>query len=102
MSEATSPIDEDEAALAELVAKDLAVVRHVHAQLMAATATDDVNSLGRTYQRVARSLRQSLALKAKLQRERAQDAEGARAAPATLDRELHDYSVDARLEVIQD
>ena len=64
MTEATPPLPDDDAVIAELMAMDLTAVRHVHAQLLAATETDEINSLGRTYQRVARSLRQTLALKA--------------------------------------
>ena len=103
MSEAQPPIDPDEAALAELAAKDMTAVRHVHAQLLAATDTDEINSLGRTYQRVARSLRQTLALKAKLKREAALDAVNLPAKPrdplANFDLEGH--PLDARIEEIQ-
>ena len=55
------------ARLAEL---DLAAAEKAHAKLMAAEETSDIAELGRTYQRMARSLRQTLALKAKLARER--------------------------------
>lgn len=100
MTEAHPPIDHDEAVLAELMAKDLDAVRRVHAQLMAATGTDEVNSLGRTYQRVARSLRQTLALKAKLKREAAQ---AAAAAPKPADRlDVTGFAIDERFEQIQD
>ena len=47
---------------------DLSLARHVHAQALATTDPDQINGLGRTYQRIARSLRQTLALKAKLAR----------------------------------
>ena len=66
MSEAPPPISADEAMLNRLAELDLAWVEKVHAQGMAATETDEINSLGRTYQRAARSLRQTLAVKAKL------------------------------------
>ena len=102
MSEAPPPIPDDDAALAELVAKDLDAVRHVHAQLMAATQTDEINSLGRTYQRVSRSLRQTLALKAKLKRDAAQDRAFA-PAPKPADRlDLTGFAIDERFETIQD
>ena len=48
---------------------DLSLAEHVHAQALASTDPEVINGLGRTYQRVARSLRQTLALKAKLARE---------------------------------
>ena len=103
MSEAQQPIDPDEAALAELAAKDLTAVRHVHAQLLAATDTDEINSLGRTYQRVARSLRQTLALKAKLKREAAQDAVNlpAQRRGPLANFDLEGHQLDARIEEIQ-
>jgi hypothetical protein len=72
MSEAAQPIDRDEEMLSRLAELDLAWVEQVHAQAMAATGTDEINARGRTYQRAARSLRQTLALKAKLKREREQ------------------------------
>jgi hypothetical protein len=62
------------ARLAEL---DLAAAEKAHAKLMAAEETSDIAELGRTYHRMARSLRQTLALKAKLTRER-EDAEAKR------------------------
>ena len=55
--------------LAERARLDLSLVRHVHAQALATTDPDQINGLGRTDQRIARSLRQTLALQAKLARE---------------------------------
>jgi hypothetical protein len=72
MSEA-APHDDDEAMLARLAQLDLALAERVHAAAMAAAEPDQINDLGRTYQRVARSLRQTLALKAKLRRDREAD-----------------------------
>ena len=66
---ATTP-DRDAQMLAELAELDLSAVRHVHAQLMAASEAGEVADLSRSYQRASRCLRQTLALKAKL----AQDA----------------------------
>ena len=100
MSEVHPSIDDDEAVLAELMAKDLDAVRRVHAQLMAAGETDDINSLGRTYQRVARSLRQTLALKAKLKREAAEPAVSRPTLADSID--LIGHRCDIRLEEIQD
>jgi len=68
MSEPT--VDRDEEMLARLAEFDLAAAERVHGRLMAAEAAGEIAELGRTYQRVARSLRQTLALKAKLKQER--------------------------------
>lgn len=61
----------DDEILARLAARDLAAAERVHDKLMAAEETADIAELGRTYQRLARSVRQTLALKAKLAGERA-------------------------------
>ncbi len=66
---ATAP-DRDADMLAELAEMDLIAARHIHGQLLAATEARDVADLSGAYQRAARGLRQTLALKAKL----AQDA----------------------------
>ena len=69
-----NPVDE---ALTELAGMDLSLVRHIHAQALAATDPDQINGLARTYQRIARSLRQTLALQAKLARDERLDRERA-------------------------
>jgi len=85
MSEtAPTPTREDQM-LAELAELDLALARKVHAAAMAATEPEAVGALARTYQRVARSLRQTLALKARVAAERAR-AEAQRAAQAARGR----------------
>jgi hypothetical protein len=66
--------DHDEVVLAGLADLDLLLVRKVHAKAMAAEMPADIADLARTYQRISRSLRQNLALKAKLRRERLADA----------------------------
>jgi hypothetical protein len=68
-ADAATPSREEQM-LAELAELDLALARRVHAKAMAAEDVDDINALSRTYQRVARSLRQTLALKARLERDR--------------------------------
>jgi hypothetical protein len=70
--------DRDAEMFALLAEYDLAAVAHVHAKLLAANEPEEVNGLGRTYQKVARSLRQTLMLKQKAAREQA--GEAARAA----------------------
>lgn len=72
------PIDlpDDDAVLREVAAMDLALARKHFAEAMAESDPQISAELGRAYQRVARSLRQSIALRARL----AQDAENHRAA----------------------
>ena len=70
MSEDVAPISREEQVLAEQMELELAAARHVQAKLLAAEDPDEINGLGRTWQRVSRSLRQTVALKAKLTRER--------------------------------
>jgi len=70
MSEAPPPISPEEAMLARLAVLDVSLAERVHAAAMAATDADEINSLGRTYQRVARSMRQTLALQARFKRDR--------------------------------
>ena len=82
MSEALATPDRDEEMLARLAEFDLSAAERVHGRLMAAEAAGEIAELGRTYQRIARSLRQTLALKARLKRERAQ-AQPASAGGAT-------------------
>jgi hypothetical protein len=63
-------ITEDEAAgLSELAALDLAMARDFAARAQAAEDPETACDLARSYQRMARSYRQSLALKVRLQRE---------------------------------
>jgi len=74
MSSDADIADRDLQMLDELAELDLALARHVHA---CALATDDparVADLSRAYQRMSRSVRQTLALKAKLKREAEQHA----------------------------
>jgi hypothetical protein len=65
-------LDRDEQMLSRLAEFDLAAAERAHDRLMAAEHVGEIAELGRTYQRLARSLRQTLALKARLKRERAQ------------------------------
>lgn len=86
MADPPPPLDDDDAIFRRLAQMDLAWAEKVHAQAMAATETDEINSLGRTYQRAARSLRQTLALKARLKADRARQAREARAERAEAQR----------------
>lgn len=74
------PQDRAEALLAELAELDMTLARHVHACAIAAEEPKAVGELARSYQRIARSLRQTLALKARLSLERAREIE--RTAPS--------------------
>ncbi len=62
-----SATDRDLEMMAWLAERDMEAVAHAHAQFTAATDPDEVASLGRTYQRVSRCLRSTLALKMKAQ-----------------------------------
>ena len=66
--------DREQDHLAELAELDMALARHVHAHALASEDPAVIAELGRTYQRVARSARQSVALCAKLRRDTARDA----------------------------
>ncbi len=68
----TTPIpDRDAEMLAELAEMDLSAARHVHAQLIAAIVPGEMADLSRAYQGASRSLRQTLAQKAKVARDAA-------------------------------
>ena len=78
MTDGAFPLDlpDDDAVLREIAAMDLALARRHFAAAMAEDDPQISAELGRAYQRVARSLRQSIALRARL----AQDAENHRIA----------------------
>lgn len=70
--------------LAELAQHDLALARDFARRAQAAEDADEASRLGRSYQRAARSYRQTLALKARLRRDLAQaDAASAQAQART-------------------
>ena len=78
MLDALTITEAEAAGLSELAALDLAMARDFAARAQAAEDPDTANDLARSYQRMARSYRQSLALKVRLQRE---IARAERAAP---------------------
>lgn len=102
-AEATPAPDPDVAMLARLAALDMAAAEHAHGRLMAATDAQEINDLGRTYERFARSLRRTLALKAKLAHDAALAAERreARARREDIDDEPDDPT-HARVGELQD
>ena len=92
MVETAANADPAERMLAELAELDLGLARHVQARALAAEEPAVVADLARAYQRIARSLRHTLALKAKLAQDRAR---GAREDRAEAERE-HTVRVEAR------
>jgi hypothetical protein len=71
--------EDDARGLCELAAVDLRVAKGFAERALAEEDPDAANGLARTYQRAARSYRQSLALKARLRRELMRDAREDRA-----------------------
>jgi len=69
MLDALSITEAEAAGLSELAALDLVMARDFAARAQAAEDPQVANDLARSYQRMARSYRQSLALKVRLQRE---------------------------------
>ena len=76
------PGDRADEIFAEVAELDLALFRHVQARALATEDPDVLNGLVRSCQRLTRSIRQTLAFKARLKRERAQD-EATRPTPRT-------------------
>jgi hypothetical protein len=70
MSDAAHTLSREEEMLARLAELDLAAAEKAHAKYMAAEESSEIAELGRTYQRMSRSLRQTLALKARLAHQR--------------------------------
>ena len=81
MLDALNITEEEAQGLAELAQHDLALARDFARRAQAAEDADEANRLARSYQRAARSYRQTLALKARLRRDLAQ-ADAVRAATA--------------------
>lgn len=101
MSEAP-PIDRDAELLARAAELDMQAVEKVHAKLMAAEETAEIAELGRTYQRMTRSLRQTIALKARRARDAAVTASNeAMARPLKLPI-IEGFHTDDRAMVLQD
>jgi hypothetical protein len=99
---ATAP-DRDADMLAELAEMDLSAAKHVHAQLLAATGAEEVADLSRSYQRLSRCVRQTLALKTKVAREGSGGARSIWPAPRAdeMSRRLHGFAVDDRMIELQ-
>src|SRR5258705_8925277 len=70
MSTAAEKQERQERILAELSELGLALARDLQARALAATDIAEASELGLAFQRVSRSVRQTLALEAKLERDR--------------------------------
>jgi len=103
MSEAPPLSDRIAARLERLAEMDLAAAEHVHAQLLASTEPKTTAELSRAYQRASRTLRQTLMLQMKHERDQA-----AAAARKPAERPVSDADrafsrlVNARIEDVQD
>ena len=103
MSEAPTLSERIAARLERLAEMDLAAAEHVHAQLVASTEPKITAELSRAYQRASRTLRQTLMLQMKHEREQA-----AAAARTPAERPFSDADrafsrlVNARIEDLQD
>src|SRR5690349_15307928 len=75
MLDALNITEEEAQGLAELAQHDLAMARDFARRAQAAEDADEANRLARSYQRAARSYRQTLALKARLKRDLAAAAQ---------------------------
>src|SRR5215472_14586236 len=82
MLDALTITEEEAAGLTELAALDLAMARGFTARAQAAEDPATASDLARSYQRVARSYRQTLALKMRLARDLAAAEREARERPA--------------------
>jgi len=76
------PAIDPEAYFARLAALDMAAAERAHAKFMVAEETKDVTEHGRNYQRMARSLRQTLTLYARFRKDGIAAVAPARAMPA--------------------
>jgi hypothetical protein len=97
MLDALTITEAEAAGLCELAALDLAMARDFAARAQAAEDPETANDLARSYQRMARSYRQSLALKVRLARE---IARAEREPPAPIVRD--EARIEARVEEIRE
>ncbi len=109
MQDALSITEAEAAGLSELAALDLAMARDFAARAQAAEDPAVANDLARSYQRVARSYRQTLALKAKLRMDTIhadREAPGRTGMPAAAAATAHnledDFAIDLRAEELHD
>jgi hypothetical protein len=98
MLDALTITEAEAAGLSELAALDLAMARDFAARAQAAEDPETANDLARSYQRMARSYRQSLALKVRLQREMGR-AEREAPPPAPVPRD--EARIEARVAALR-
>lgn len=101
----TSPPDTpDEAMLRRLAQMDMAAAEKAHAALMAAEKIAEIAEAMRTYQRAARSARQTLMLKARLEKMAAEAAsrQALSRLTATTNAAFVDTAIEERVEALQD
>ena len=70
MSEATAKMERQDRILAELSELGLTLARGLHGRALAAETAEEAQALSLAFHRISRSVRQSIALEAKLDRER--------------------------------
>ena len=100
MLDALTITEAEAAGLSELAALDLAMARDFAARAQAAEDPETASELARSYQRVARSYRQSLALKVRLQAEiRRAERETIEAPPPPAPRD--EVRIEARVEALR-
>src|SRR5256885_4245470 len=97
MLDALTITEAEAAGLSELAALDLVMAREFAARAQAAEDPDTASDLARSYQRMARSYRQSLALKVRLAREIARaERDAAEAPPPAIVRD--EARIEARVK----
>src|SRR5512140_2856098 len=94
MWDALAITEEEAAGLAELAQHDLAMARDFAQRARDERDPDTANELARSYQRMARSYRQTLALKVRLARDLAAAEREARLNPPPVDRRAAERRVD--------
>src|SRR5256885_7123913 len=99
MLDALTITEAEAAGLSELAALDLVMAREFAARAQAAEDPDTASDLARSYQRMARSYRQSLALKVRLAREIARAEREPPPEPAPIPRD--DQRIEARVAAVR-
>jgi len=89
-------LEREDEALGEAAEMDLALAKHVFTMARAAEDVGEVERLVRAYQRVTRSLRQTLALRQRLRRERQADRTARDAYPPPAEVRAHPALIEAR------
>ncbi len=100
MSDATEITERRNRILAELSERGLTLARDLHERALAAETTEEACNLGLAFHRISRSLRQTLALEARLERDRRRQDHEDRAEAARQDQaRVHRRRSQLRLAV---